>query len=139
MVKHKLRWKPAASRRHVYMLNQAVLEPRVYPAFIQTLFERGNIIRMEPKDIKSGLLFGKKRSSLWCKFGDFEAWFTAATTGPDLYVGYYINPRKKELSEIETQDLEALGDYMSNALSETLGKLGMDVEDLEEGEGEGEG
>jgi hypothetical protein len=139
MVKHKLRWKPEASRRHVYMLNQAVLEPRVYPAFIQTLFERGNIIRMEPKDIKSGLLFGKKRSSLWCKFGDFEAWFTAATTGPDLYVGYYINPRKKELSEIETQDLEALGDYMSNALSETLAKLGMDVEDLEEGEGQGEG
>lgn len=109
----------------------------MYPAFVQTLFERGNIIHMEPKDIKSGFLFGKRRASLWCKYGDFEAWFTAAATGPDLYVGYYINPRKKDLSEVETQDLEALGDYLSNALTITLAKIGMEVDELEEGEGEG--
>lgn len=137
MVKHKLRWRPEATRRHVYVLDQAALEPRVYPAFIQTLFERGNIVHMEPKDIKSGILFGKRRASLWCKYGDFEAWFTAAATGPDLYVGYYINPRKKDLSEVETQDLEALGDYLSNALTITLAKIGMEVDELEEGEGEG--
>ena len=136
MVKHKLRWQPTVTRRHVYVLDQAALESQVYPTFTQVLFERGNILRMESKDIKSGFLFGKRRNSLWCKFGDFEAWFTAAATGPDLYIGYYINPRKKELSEIENQDLEALGDYLSNALAMTLAKLGMDVAELEEGEGE---
>jgi len=130
----RLRWQAGLSRRHVYLNDQAALEPRVYPAFIQTLAERGNIIHMEPREIKTGLIFGKRRNSLWCKFGDFESWVTASVTGPDLYVGYYINPRKKDLTEIETQDLEAFGDYMSNALSLTLAKLGLEVGDLTETE-----
>jgi len=130
----KLRWQAGLTRRHVYLIGQAILEPRVYQTFVQVLGERGNVLRMEPREIKSGTFFGRRRNSLWCKFGDFEAWLTASSIGPDLYIGYYINPRKGALSEIETQDLEAFGDYMSTALSMTLAKFGLNVEDLESGE-----
>ena len=137
MVKHKMRWEATYLRRNVYLFDKAALEPQVYPAFIQTLYERGNIVRMEPKDIKSGLLFGKRRSSLWCKFERFEAWFTAAATGPNCAIGYHIFPLKEEISEIEKQDMEALGHYMAKALSITLAKIGMEVEDSGEVEGGG--
>jgi hypothetical protein len=129
----KPKWKPLLTRQHIYLPDAAELEPKIYPTFLEVLKERGSVVEVENKDIKSGL-FGKKRSSLYCRFGDHEGWITAIAMGPDLYLGSVLRSKKKELSDVDSQDLEAFGEYLAENMARTLGKLGFSTDALEGGE-----
>jgi hypothetical protein len=129
----KPKWRPELTRQHIYLPNAAELEPKIYPTFFEVLKERDSVVEVETKDIKSGL-FGKKRSSLYCRFGDHEGWVTALAMGPDLYLGCCLRSKKKELSDVDSQDMEAFGEYLAENMARTLGKLGLSTEALEEGE-----
>jgi len=51
-----------------------------------------------------------------------RATVTAIPVGPDLYVGYVI-AAKRELNDLEVQDMEAFSSYLSRTISLALKTL----------------
>lgn len=131
-----VKWAGGIWRNHIYILNAAHLADKVYDEFIKVLQERGNILSVKSVKISKGFFRKRERESLQVRpsgsdiSGDMCAVVTATAVGPDLYVGYTISSgfSKKELDEIEMQDLEAFTEYLITALKITLQRLGVITE-----------
>jgi len=126
-----VKWQGGALRNHVYVPDAAHLADKVYEEFQKVLSERGSVLTAKPYKISKGIFQRKERPALSVRFsegGDVYAVVTAMAVGPDLYVGYAIVGLKKELDEIEAQDMEAFSRHLENALKITLQRLGIVLE-----------
>lgn len=126
-----VKWAGGAWRNHV--LNASHLAAKVYDEFAKVLQERGNVLSIRRTKVSKGFFRRREREALHIRpseGGDMYAVVTAMAVGPDLYVGYVISPGlfKKELEEIEMQDLEAFTDFLETALKITLQRLGVTIE-----------
>ena len=118
-----VKWLGGVSRNYIYMPNMGHIASRFREELIKVFRERGDIVRAIPANITKGFIRKRSRPTISVAGLGISATVTAMEVGPDLYIGYVISTPKKELDDLEFQDLEAFSSYLVHTIEETLRKL----------------